>query len=88
MSSYLKRSEKTLRGWEEREGLPVYRLFHEKRGSVFVYTRELDAWWESRKLKEVVPAKLSKQRSPRPSTKGPAQREPDANVPTGDRTVA
>jgi TolB-like protein/Tfp pilus assembly protein PilF len=53
IASYLNRSEKTVRRWEEREGLPVHRLLHEKRGSVYAYTDELDAWWKSRKSQEV-----------------------------------
>jgi hypothetical protein len=42
------RSEKTVRRWEKREGLPVHRLMHEKCGTVYAYTRELDAWRESK----------------------------------------
>jgi Tol biopolymer transport system component len=49
IASYLSRSEKTVRRWEEREGLPVYRQLHEKRGSVYAYAAELESWWESRK---------------------------------------
>jgi hypothetical protein len=36
--------------WEREEGLPVHRLAHEKRGSIYATTRELAAWWESRRL--------------------------------------
>ncbi|HYL37021.1 MAG TPA: tetratricopeptide repeat protein [Bryobacteraceae bacterium] len=43
------RGERTVRRWEELEGLPVHRLAHEKRGSVYAYRSELDAWWASRK---------------------------------------
>src|SRR5260370_41234599 len=49
IAAYLGRSEKTVRRWEDSEGLPVHRLQHEKRGSVFAYRAELDQWWESRK---------------------------------------
>src|ERR1700751_4844335 len=49
IASYLTRSEKTVRRWEEKEGLPVHRLLHEKRGSVYAYSDELDIWWHSRK---------------------------------------
>src|SRR5215467_4027135 len=52
IASYLNRSEKTVRRWEENEGLPVHRLLHEKRGSVYAYTDELDAWWKSRKSQD------------------------------------
>ena len=48
IASYFNRTEKTVRRWEENEGLPVHRLLHEKRGSVFAYSDELEAWWESR----------------------------------------
>ena len=52
IASYLRRSERTVRRWEEREGLPVHRLQHDKRGSVFAYAAELDAWRESRQPDE------------------------------------
>jgi tetratricopeptide (TPR) repeat protein len=50
IAAYLRRSERTVRRWEEREGLPVHRLAHDKRGSVYGYVSELDAWRESRRL--------------------------------------
>ena len=49
IASYLNRSEKTVRRWEESEGLPVHRLLHEKRSTVYAYSDELDAWRKSRK---------------------------------------
>ena len=49
IAAYLGRSERTVRRWEEHEGLPVHRLAHEKRGSIYAYRAELDAWWTSRK---------------------------------------
>ena len=49
IASYLNRSEKTVRRWEEQEGLPVHRLLHEKRGSIYAYTNELEAWRQIRK---------------------------------------
>jgi TolB-like protein/Tfp pilus assembly protein PilF len=48
IAAYLGRSEKTVRRWEEKEELPVHRLLHEKRGSVYAYSSELDAWREAR----------------------------------------
>jgi Tol biopolymer transport system component len=48
ISSYLGRSERTVRRWEETEELPVHRHHHEKGGSVYAYASELDAWRESR----------------------------------------
>lgn len=52
IASYLNRSERTVRRWETSEELPVHRLQHDKRGSVYAYTRELDAWRESRRLSD------------------------------------
>jgi hypothetical protein len=49
IAAFLNRSERTVRRWEEREGLPVHRLAHDKRGSVYAFTRELDEWRESRR---------------------------------------
>src|SRR5436305_14316989 len=49
IASYLGRSEKTVRRWETGEALPIHRLLHEKRGSVYAYTGELDAWRGARK---------------------------------------
>jgi hypothetical protein len=34
--------------WEQSEGLPVHRIVHEKRSTVFAYKQELDRWWRSR----------------------------------------
>jgi hypothetical protein len=34
--------------WEKKEGLPVRRLLHEQRGSVYAYASQLDVWLESR----------------------------------------
>ncbi|HTS29666.1 MAG TPA: hypothetical protein VMH81_27535 [Bryobacteraceae bacterium] len=49
VASYLGRSDKTVRRWEEKEGLPIHRLHHDKRGSIYAYRQELDSWWQSRK---------------------------------------
>ncbi len=38
-----------MRRWEEKEGLPVHRLQHDKRGSIYAYATELDTWRESRR---------------------------------------
>jgi tetratricopeptide (TPR) repeat protein len=49
IAAYLNRSERTVRRWEEHEGLPVHRLQHDKRGSVYAYPSQLDEWRESRR---------------------------------------
>jgi hypothetical protein len=48
IAGYLGRSEKTARRWEARERLPVHRPLHERAGSVYAYTNELDAWRNQR----------------------------------------
>jgi tetratricopeptide (TPR) repeat protein len=50
IAAYLNRSERTVRRWEDKESLPVHRLQHDKRGSIYAYTRELDAWRDSRRV--------------------------------------
>jgi Tol biopolymer transport system component len=51
VSAYLGRSVRTLQRWEATAGLPVHRLAHEKRGSIYASKQELDAWWNSRGVK-------------------------------------
>jgi Tol biopolymer transport system component len=51
IAAYLKREISTVQRWERREGMPVHRHVHDKQGSVFAYRSELDAWWESRRVR-------------------------------------
>src|SRR5947209_2484905 len=44
IAAYLKRDESTVRRWED-EGLPVHRLPHKKKATVYAYKSELDVWW-------------------------------------------
>ncbi len=48
IAGYLGRDVTTVRRWEKREGLPVHRLHHSKLGSIYAYTKELDAWRNER----------------------------------------
>ena len=50
IAAHLGRGIRTVQRWEREEGLPVHRLAHEKRGSVYARPEELAAWWESRRL--------------------------------------
>ena len=45
----MKRDVTTVQRWEKREGMPVHRHLHDKRGSVYALSSELDAWFEDRK---------------------------------------
>jgi Tol biopolymer transport system component len=49
IARYLDRDESTVQRWEKREGMPVHRHVHTKRGSVYAYSAELDAWWQGRR---------------------------------------
>lgn len=48
IAAYLRRSVRTVIRWEQEEGLPVHRQSHVKRGTVYAYPDELDAWLASR----------------------------------------
>ena len=39
---------RTVQRWERTQGLPVHRIAHDKRSTVFAYRSELDEWWETR----------------------------------------
>src|SRR5215472_11194968 len=49
IAAYLGRGVRSVQRWEREEGLPVHRLSHQKRGSVYAYRDELDEWWENRR---------------------------------------
>jgi TolB-like protein/Flp pilus assembly protein TadD len=48
IATHLKRDVTTVQRWERYEGMPIHRHVHEKRGSVYAYSCELDAWLQSR----------------------------------------
>jgi TolB-like protein/Tfp pilus assembly protein PilF len=50
IAAYLNRDVTTVQRWERREGMPVHRHLHDKRGSVYALSSELDAWQKSRKI--------------------------------------
>jgi Tol biopolymer transport system component len=49
IASHLGRGIRTVQRWEREEGLPVHRLDHIKRGTVYADRDELTAWWERRR---------------------------------------
>ena len=49
IAAYLGRDVTTVQRWEKREGMPVHRHLHDKRGSVYALGPELDAWLQSRR---------------------------------------
>ena len=50
IAAYLRRTERTARRWERQEGLPIHRLSHNDRSSVYAYKSELEAWRAARSL--------------------------------------
>jgi TolB-like protein/tetratricopeptide (TPR) repeat protein len=56
IAAYLKRDERTVRRWEERESLPVHRHQHKSRAAIFAYKSELDAWWNNGRNRLETPA--------------------------------
>lgn len=47
IAAYLNRGVRTVRRWEEVEGLPVHRQVHRTQGSVYAYKSEIEAWRRS-----------------------------------------
>src|SRR6201988_3876527 len=50
IAAYLKRDVTTVQRWEKREGMPVHRHVHDKRGSVYALGSEIDEWLQKRRL--------------------------------------
>ena len=48
IAAYLKRGVTTVQRWEQQEGLPIHRLQHDMRGSIYAFKSELDAWRAAR----------------------------------------
>ncbi|HSR52364.1 MAG TPA: tetratricopeptide repeat protein [Acidobacteriota bacterium] len=44
IAAYLDRDVRTVQRWEKREGLPIHRHEHQKRGTVFAFRDEIDEW--------------------------------------------
>lgn len=63
---YVDRDVTTVQRWEKREGMPVHRHVHAKRGSVYALTGELDAWMRSRRV-PVDDAETAAGAAPRPA---------------------
>jgi Tol biopolymer transport system component len=64
IAAYLGRGIRTVQRWEREEGLPVHRLAHEKRGSIYARREELTAWWESRRRTLTAPSTSDAAHSP------------------------
>src|ERR1700730_8001800 len=51
IAASLDRDVTSVQRWEKREGMPVHRHVHDRMGSVYAFSSELDAWVQSRKLR-------------------------------------
>lgn len=48
IAAYLGATSRTVQRWERDSGLPVHRLVHQNRATVFAYKSELEAWLDAR----------------------------------------
>jgi len=64
IAAYLKRDVTTVQRWEKREGMPVHRHLHDKRGSVYALAPELEAWRQGRGLRLTQDEKKSDPETP------------------------
>ena len=51
IASHLRRDVRTVQRWEQSEGMPVHRHLHHRGGSVYAFRSELNAWWQSRRVR-------------------------------------
>jgi TolB-like protein/Tfp pilus assembly protein PilF len=55
IAAHLGRDIRTVQRWEQREGLPVHRQQHDKLGSVYAFSDEIDAWRAARSRRQEEP---------------------------------
>ena len=85
IADYLGRHVTTLQRWEHEEGLPVHRHHHEKRGSVYAFTSELDEWLAQRSVASTHEASIAERAAVAPdasSSSFSAAVEPQGAVAT------
>jgi TolB-like protein/Tfp pilus assembly protein PilF len=79
IAAYLDRDPRTVQLWEKKEELPVHRIAHRARASVYAFTGEIDAWLLARSRAAAVepdpaPEPAASPESPPISTTIPAKR--------------
>jgi Tol biopolymer transport system component len=87
IAAYLMRSERTVRRWEDTEELPVHRQHHQKAGSVYAYTGELDSWRQSRREPEPDGSERPQQPWQTLLNGNPPHDEQDKKIPGSDRVA-
>ena len=91
IAGFLDRSERTVRRWEAREGLPVHRRGHQKHDTVFAFRHEIEAWTRRRTKFAGTNAAGPQENQPFPAVNAPANSylvEYDAITRTMDRYIA
>ena len=51
IATHFNRDVTTVQRWEKREGMPVHRHLHDRAGSIYAFTAELDEWARSRNVR-------------------------------------
>ncbi len=51
IAAHFNRDVTTVQRWEKREGMPVHRHQHDRAGSIYAFTAELDAWARGRNVR-------------------------------------
>ncbi len=51
IAAHFERDVTTVQRWEKREGMPIHRHLHDRAGSVYAFTAELDTWARGRNLR-------------------------------------
>jgi Tol biopolymer transport system component len=51
IAAHFDRDVTTVQRWEKREGMPVHRHLHDRAGSIYAFTPELDEWTRSRNVR-------------------------------------
>ena len=51
IATHFDRDVTTVQRWEKREGMPVHRHLHDRAGSIYAFTAELDEWARSRNVR-------------------------------------
>lgn len=64
IAAYLNRDPRTVQMWERNEGLPVHRIAHQARSTVYAYPAEIDAWLKTRSGKAAKAAPETEQTEP------------------------
>jgi TolB-like protein len=89
IAAYLGRHVTTVQRWERQESLPVHRHVHDKLGSVYAWTLELDEWWRNR-AESVEHEDAARQSPSLPAPEHPADNiepeHPGVRWPTGRRS--